>query len=97
MPVTGLRPTAFYAVGMTTDPQTPAQHARWDGRFSAIVSTGMWENGASQFRYELGLGIHAIRETGVSLGDREGRNGERTSALAFDSADRLSPLAEVSA
>ena len=72
--------------------QTPEQHARWDGRFSAIIPTRERANGAQEFRYELDLGIHTIRGTGVSLGDRRGKAGERTSALAFDTSDRLSPL-----
>lgn len=72
--------------------QTPDEHVRWDGRFSAITPTGVRENGAQEFRYELDLKLHLIRGTGVSLGERAGRNGERTSALAFDTADRLSPL-----
>lgn len=72
--------------------QSPEQHVRWDGRFSAIVPTARRDDGAQEFRYELDLGLHTIRGTGVSLGDRRGRAGERTSALAFDTEDRLSPL-----
>ncbi|WP_223628411.1 SRPBCC family protein [Microbacterium sp. EST19A] len=72
--------------------QSPEQHVRWDGRFSAIVPTSRRDDGAQEFRYELDLGIHTIRGTGVSLGDRRGRAGERTSALAFDTGDRFSPL-----
>ncbi|WP_435746144.1 SRPBCC family protein [Microbacterium sp. PMB16] len=72
--------------------QNPEQHARWDGRFTAITPTQRRADGAQEFRYELDLKVHTIRGTGVSLGDRHGRGGERTSALAFDTEDRLSPL-----
>lgn len=72
--------------------QTPGAHVRWDGRFTSIVPTRVRDDGAQEFRYELDLGIHAIRGTGVSKGTRTGAGGERTSALVFDTADRLSPL-----
>lgn len=72
--------------------QDPAHHVRWDARFSAIRPTVVRDDGAQEFRYELDLGIHTIRGTGVSLGERRGAGGERTSALLFDTADRLSPL-----
>ncbi|MEQ6896057.1 SRPBCC family protein [Microbacterium sp. KR10-403] len=42
--------------------------------------------------YELDLGIHTIRGTGVSLGEKSQAGGARTSALLFDTDDRLSPL-----
>ncbi|MBO1900803.1 SRPBCC family protein [Leucobacter weissii] len=72
--------------------QDPVLHARWDARFSRIVPTGLRDDGAQEFRYELGLGVHTIRGTGVSLGERRGARGSRTSALVFDTDDRLSPL-----
>lgn len=72
--------------------QDPAQHARWDGRFSAIHPTVVRDNGAQEFRYELGLGVHTIRGTGVSLGEKRAAAGTRTSALLFTTDDPLSPL-----
>jgi hypothetical protein len=72
--------------------QTPEHHVRWDGRFTSIRPTRLREDGAQEFAYELDLGVHTIRGTGVSRGERRGRAGERTSALVFDTADRLSPL-----
>lgn len=72
--------------------QDPAQHARWDGRFSAIHPTAVRDNGAQEFRYELGLGVHTIRGTGVSLGEKRAAAGTRTSALLFTTEDPLSPL-----
>lgn len=72
--------------------QDPTSHVRWDARFTSIRPTRVRENGAQEFDYELDLGLHKIRGTGSSLGTRHGRHGERTSALVFDSADRLSPL-----
>ncbi|GAA1545323.1 hypothetical protein GCM10009803_26630 [Microbacterium ginsengiterrae] len=72
--------------------QDPVAHARWDARFTAIVPTRVRDDGAEEFRYELDLGLHTIRGTGVSKGTRTARGGERTSALVFDSDDPLSPL-----
>jgi hypothetical protein len=72
--------------------QTPEQHVRWDARFTSIRPTRSRDDGSQEFRYELDLGVHTIRGTGVSLGDRRSTTGERTSALAFDTADHLSPL-----
>lgn len=72
--------------------QDPASHVRWDARFSDIVPQRTRSDGAREFRYELDLGVHTIRGTGVSLATREGPAGERTSALLFDTEDALSPL-----
>lgn len=72
--------------------QDPVSHARWDGRFSSIAPTAVRDDGAQEFRYELDLGIHVIRGTGISKGTRTSGTGERTSALVFDTEDRLSPL-----
>ena len=72
--------------------QDPQRHVRWDARFSAIRPVRTRPDGAQEFEYDRGLGLHTIRGTGVSLGTRHGRAGERTSALVFDSADPLSPL-----
>lgn len=72
--------------------QTPEQHVRWDARFTRILRTRTRTDGAQEFRYELDLGLHTIRGTGVSRGERRGRSGERTSALVFDTTDPLSPL-----
>lgn len=72
--------------------QDPASHVRWDARFSDIVPQRTRDDGAQDFRYELDLGVHTIRGTGVSLASKESRTGERTSALLFDTEDALSPL-----
>ena len=72
--------------------QDPIAHARWDARFTSITPTAVREDGAQEFEYALAVGIHTIRGTGVSLGTKQGRGGECTSALLFDTADRLSPL-----
>jgi len=72
--------------------QNTDEHPRWDARFSAITPTGRRDDGAQTFRYELDLGIHTIRGTGVSLGEKAQADGARTSALLFDTDDRLSPL-----
>ncbi|MGO1411609.1 SRPBCC family protein [Microbacterium sp.] len=67
-------------------------HPRWDARFSAIRPTGVRDDGARTFRYELALGVRTIRGTGVSLSEKRAAGGPRTSALVFDTDDRLSPL-----
>lgn len=72
--------------------QNANEHTRWDARFTAIVPTGRREDGARTFRYELDLKVHTIRGTGVSLGEKDSADGARTSALLFDTDDRLSPL-----
>lgn len=72
--------------------QNPENHVRWDGRFTGIRPTLLRDDGAQEFDYELDLRLHTIRGTGVSLGERRGRGGERTSALIFDTDDALSPL-----
>jgi hypothetical protein len=72
--------------------QDTALHARWDLRFSRIVPVGEVPHGGMRFRYERSLGVHTIRGTGTSLGERHRPNGTRTSALRFDTDDRTSPL-----
>jgi hypothetical protein len=72
--------------------QDPLLHPRWDLRFSAIEPVGTDARGRVSFRYERSLPLHRIRGTGVSLGERERPDGTRTSALAFGTDDRLSPL-----
>ncbi|KJL49231.1 hypothetical protein RS84_00344 [Microbacterium hydrocarbonoxydans] len=72
--------------------QDPTAHVRWDARFTLIRPVRVRDDGAQEFDYELDLHAHTIRGTGVSLGERHGRGGERTSALVFDTDDALSPL-----
>ena len=72
--------------------QDPALHTRWDARFSAIRPTRTRDDGAQEFIYERALLVHTIRGTGVSIGEKHAADGSRTSALAFDTDDRLSPL-----
>ena len=72
--------------------QDPALHVRWDARFTDIAPLRTRADGAQEFRYELDLGVHTIRGTGVSLATKESGAGERTSALLFDTEDALSPL-----
>ncbi len=72
--------------------QDPALHPRWDLRFSTIEPIGTDARGRTRFRYERALPLHRIRGTGVSLGERTRPDGTRTSALAFDTTDRFSPL-----
>lgn len=75
--------------------QDPALHARWDLRFTRITPLpDILESGGYRFRYERRIPLHTIIGTGTSLGDREAADGTRTSALRFDTDDRLSPLGE---
>lgn len=69
-------------------------HPRWDLRFSSITPTGITENGASRFRYELRTPLRRMVGTGISLGERRRPDGTRTSALRFSPRDRLSPLGD---
>lgn len=72
--------------------QDPDQHARWDLRFSKIVPEAALERGGHRFRYERSLGLHTIRGTGTAIGERHHLDGSSTSALRFETDDRLSPL-----
>ncbi|MBY0688617.1 SRPBCC family protein [Microbacterium marinilacus] len=77
--------------------QDPRLHPRWDLRFSAIIPVAVDEHGRTRFRYERALPsralpLHRITGTGVSIGERLRDDGTRTSALAFDTQDPLSPL-----
>ena len=74
--------------------QDPAQHPRWDLRFSSITPTAELEGGGYRFRYERRLPLHTIVGTGTSLGERSRPDGTRTSALRFTTPDRLSPLGD---
>ncbi|WP_194397647.1 SRPBCC family protein [Microbacterium atlanticum] len=73
--------------------QDPAQHVRWDLRFSRITPTGTTTGGATAFTYEREMALHTVRGTGVSLGEKHRADGSRTSALRFHTADPLSPIA----
>jgi hypothetical protein len=79
--------------------QTPELHSRWDLRFSLIAPEQASRdddgslNSPTRFRYERRIPFHTIRGTGVSLGERSGENGTRTSALVFSTHDPISPLA----
>lgn len=73
--------------------QDPVQHVRWDVRFSKISPDGATVAGASTFTYERRVPFHTVRGRGVSLGEKNGLDGARTSALRFQTKDRLSPIA----
>lgn len=72
--------------------QDPDQHVRWDVRFSSIVPQEPDATGAVRFAYVRRTVVHDIHGTGISVGDRRGRDGTRTSALRFATEDRLSPI-----
>ncbi|PJJ77834.1 hypothetical protein CLV28_1060 [Sediminihabitans luteus] len=72
--------------------QDPVQHVRWDVRFTQIVPTGVTDDGAERFTYTRRVPFRTVAGDGVSLGERGGPGGARTSALRFATADRLSPI-----
>lgn len=72
--------------------QDPAAHVRWDARFSAIAPIASLDGGGYRFKYTRRIPGHTIIGTGATIGERERPDGTRTSALRFDTADRLSPL-----
>lgn len=74
--------------------QDPANHTRWDLRFSSITPIEELPSGGYRFRYERRMPFHTIAGTGTSIGEQTARDGHRTSALRFDTADRLSPLGD---
>lgn len=74
--------------------QDPAQHARWDVRFSSITPTGALDGGGIRFRYERRVTGIRVTGSGTTIGERDRPDGTRTSALRFDADSRLSPLGE---
>ncbi|GGP62428.1 MULTISPECIES: hypothetical protein [Streptomyces] len=75
--------------------QDPAQHQRWDLRFTEISPLPGPADSAQRFRYATRvLPFLTVAGTGTSAGERERADGERVSALRFASSERLSLLAE---
>lgn len=72
--------------------QDPAQHARWDARFSRIAPIEALAGGGMRFAYECRIPGHTIAGLGTTIGERTRADGTRVSALRFDTRDRLSPL-----
>jgi hypothetical protein len=71
--------------------QQPELHRRWDLRFSRIEYLPRDEGEPQRFLYatRLGFGLE-LRGEGQSVGDKDARDGSRTSALTFGSDDRRS-------
>ena len=75
--------------------QDPAQHQRWDLRFTSIDHLPRVEGEPQRFRYATRvLPFLTVAGTGVSAGEKERPDGTRTSALRFASPHPLSLLAE---
>ncbi|MER7516288.1 hypothetical protein [Streptomyces sp. NPDC126499] len=78
--------------------QDPAEHQRWDLRFTEITylpAEPGAEDGPRRFRYAVRVPpFPAVAGTGVSAGERHRAGGDRVSALRFASPHPLSPLAE---
>lgn len=73
--------------------QDPAQHARWDLRFTEIEHLPTPEGDPQRFRYAITLlpGL-TLAGVGVSVGERRSADGSRTSALRFSCDHPLAPL-----
>lgn len=71
--------------------QDPAQHQRWDLRFTRIEY--LPDTVPQRFRYAVTMfpGL-TVSGTGVTAGQRVTADGSRTSALRFASTDPLSPI-----
>lgn len=74
--------------------QDPAQHRRWDLRFTHIDYLDPAAAGAQRFRYGVRVLGVMLSGTGVCAGERRGPDGSRASALRFASPHPLSLLAE---
>ena len=72
--------------------QDPAQHVRWDARFTCITPEPRAEGQPQDFTYALQLPGLVLSGTGTSVGERVRADGTRTSALRFRSDGRLSPI-----
>ncbi|ANP49498.1 hypothetical protein J2Z21_006055 [Streptomyces griseochromogenes] len=78
-----------------TRTQDPAQHQRWDLRFTEIRYLPRTEGEPQRFRYATRLlPFLTVSGTGVAAGEKERPDGTRTSALRFASPHPLSPLAK---
>ncbi|MFE5845421.1 hypothetical protein ACFQ7N_27770 [Streptomyces niveus] len=75
--------------------QDPAQHQRWDLRFSEIDYLPRPPGESQRFRYAVRiLPFLTVSGTGISAGESGGADGRRVSVLRFASAHPLSLLAE---
>ncbi|MFJ6481579.1 MULTISPECIES: hypothetical protein [unclassified Streptomyces] len=75
--------------------QDPAQHQRWDLRFTSIDHLPCAEGEPQRFRYATRvLPFLSVEGTGISAGERHRSDGSRVSALRFASEHPLSLLAE---
>jgi len=72
--------------------QDPAQHVRWDIRFSEIEPTGVAEEGGARFEYRRRTPLHTVHGSGASLGELSRSDGTRTSVLRFWTPDLSSPI-----
>ncbi|MFF4209622.1 hypothetical protein ACFYZE_09775 [Streptomyces sp. NPDC001796] len=75
--------------------QDPAQHRRWDLRFTEIDHLPHAEGEPQRFRYATRvLPFLTVSGTGVSAGEKTRPDGTRISALRFSSPHPLSLIAE---
>src|SRR5690625_4219410 len=73
----------------------PAQHRRWDLRFSDITGLDGERDAAQRFAYATRVAPRVlITGTGATTAERTRPDGARISALAFGSDHPLSPIAE---
>ncbi|MEV0691499.1 hypothetical protein [Streptomyces sp. NPDC050388] len=75
--------------------QDPAEHRRWDLRFTEIRNLPRADDEPQHFRYATRvLPFLTLAGTGVSAGEKERPDGTRTSALRFSCPHPLSLLAD---
>ncbi|MFW5417845.1 hypothetical protein J0910_14635 [Nocardiopsis sp. CNT-189] len=75
--------------------QDPAEHCRWDLRFTEIRPLPRLLSEPARFRYATRVAPFVrVTGTGVSAGERRRPDGTRTSALRFASSHPLSLIAE---
>lgn len=73
--------------------QEPAEHQRWDLRFTEITHLPKGPDEPQRFRYATRvLPFLVVAGTGVSAGERHRARGDRVSALRFASPHPLSPI-----
>lgn len=72
--------------------QDPAEHARWDLRFTEIAHLPTPAGEPQRFRYAVRLPGLTLAGLGVTVGESQRADGSRTSALRFRSNQALSPI-----
>jgi hypothetical protein len=72
--------------------QDPAEHQRWDLRFTSIDFLAREPGRPQGFTYAIRIPWRQVAGVGVTVGEKVRPDGQLTSALQFSSPDRLSPI-----